>query len=68
MEGEKLIMAGLQVLERIRTKEGYASRIVAEGAGRTNALELAILGKARSFIKSQVGRVALPEKQGTDGG
>ncbi|BGP44774.1 hypothetical protein JCM10450v2_000588 [Rhodotorula kratochvilovae] len=41
------------VIERIRQREGYASRVAAEGAGRTNALELAILGKARLFIKSQ---------------
>ncbi|GAA5914827.1 hypothetical protein JCM8208_005713 [Rhodotorula glutinis] len=42
-----------EVIERIRQREGYASRVAAEGAGRTNALELAILGKARLFIKSQ---------------
>ncbi|GAA5920772.1 hypothetical protein JCM1841_004181 [Sporobolomyces salmonicolor] len=42
-----------EVLERIRKKEGYASRVYAQGAGKTNALELAILGKARNFIKSQ---------------
>ena len=42
------------VLERIKQTEGYASRVIAEGAGKTNALELAILGKARLFIKSQV--------------
>ncbi|ORY85328.1 Saccharopine dehydrogenase-domain-containing protein [Leucosporidium creatinivorum] len=41
------------VLERIRQSEGYASRVIAEGAGKTNALELAILGRARLFIKSQ---------------
>lgn len=43
-----------EVLERIKQKEGYASRRMEEGAGKTNALELAILGKARYFIKSQV--------------
>ncbi|GJN91595.1 hypothetical protein Rhopal_004618-T1 [Rhodotorula paludigena] len=42
-----------EVIERIRQREGYSNRIAAEGAGRTNALELAILGKARVFIKSQ---------------
>lgn len=41
------------VLERIRQREGYGSRVAAEGMGRTNALELAILGRARTFIKSQ---------------
>lgn len=47
--------ASEEVLERIKTKEGYASRVMAEaGGGETNALELAILGKARGFIKSQV--------------
>ncbi|GAA5887686.1 hypothetical protein JCM6882_001496 [Rhodosporidiobolus microsporus] len=46
--------ASEEVLERIRQKEGYASRVGAlSGAGKTNALELAILGKARMFIKSQ---------------
>lgn len=44
------------VLERIRQSEGYASRVIAEGAGKTNALELAILGRARLFIKSQASR------------
>lgn len=43
-----------QVLERIRQKEGYAGWLGTAGAGKTNALELAILGKARGFIKSQV--------------
>lgn len=46
--------ADSEVLERVRQKEGYASRIMVEGAGKTNALELAILGRARNFIKSQV--------------
>ncbi|KAM0793199.1 hypothetical protein ACM66B_000669 [Microbotryomycetes sp. NB124-2] len=41
------------VLDRIKQKEGYASRRMEQGAGKTNALELAILGKARYFIKSQ---------------
>ncbi|GAA5876322.1 hypothetical protein JCM3774_003722 [Rhodotorula dairenensis] len=45
--------ASEEVLERIRQREGYGSRVAAEGMGRTNALELAILGKARMFIKSQ---------------
>ncbi|GAA5980633.1 hypothetical protein JCM10908_001716 [Rhodotorula pacifica] len=45
--------ASEEVLERIRQREGYGSRVAAEGMGRTNALELAILGKARTFIKSQ---------------
>ncbi|GAA6032822.1 hypothetical protein JCM8097_000813 [Rhodosporidiobolus ruineniae] len=46
--------ASEEVLNRIREKEGYAGRIGAlSGAGKTNALELAILGKARMFIKSQ---------------
>lgn len=47
-----------EVLERIKQNEGYASRMIAEGVGKTNALELAILGRARLFIKSQVGAVA----------
>ncbi|KAM0756238.1 hypothetical protein T439DRAFT_308703 [Meredithblackwellia eburnea MCA 4105] len=42
-----------EVLDRIKQKEGFASRILSDGAGKTNALELAILGKARTFIKSQ---------------
>lgn len=42
------------VLGRVKQREGYASRTVEQGAGKTNALELAILGKARMFIKSQV--------------
>lgn len=42
------------VLERVRVREGFeAERIMAAGAGKTNALELAILGQARTFIKSQ---------------
>lgn len=41
------------VLQRVKQGEGYASRTVDQGAGKTNALELAILGKARLFIKSQ---------------
>lgn len=41
------------VIERIREKEGFAARVVEQGAGKTNALELAILSKARGFIKSQ---------------
>ncbi|KAK4058072.1 hypothetical protein OIO90_000811 [Microbotryomycetes sp. JL221] len=41
------------VLDRIKQKEGYASRRMEQGAGKTNALELAILGRARYFIKSQ---------------
>ncbi|GAA5850227.1 hypothetical protein JCM8547_001050 [Rhodosporidiobolus lusitaniae] len=46
--------ASEEVLERIRSKEGYASRVGAlSGAGKTNALELAILGKAREFIKNR---------------
>ncbi|GAA6001914.1 hypothetical protein JCM10207_002377 [Rhodosporidiobolus poonsookiae] len=46
--------ASEEVLDRIRSKEGYGSRLGAlSGAGKTNALELAILGKARMFIKSQ---------------
>lgn len=39
--------ASEEVLERIRQREGYGSRVAAEGMGRTNALELAILGKVR---------------------
>lgn len=40
------------VLERVKIKEGYAGRVMAQGAGKTNALELAILSKSRVFIKS----------------
>jgi hypothetical protein len=50
----------LQVLERIRSKEGYTGRAMADGTGKTNALELAILGRARNFIKSQVRPAELP--------
>jgi hypothetical protein len=42
-------------LERIRKNEGGTSRVYAQGAGKinkTNALELAVLGKAKKFIKS----------------
>ncbi|KAI5476360.1 nonselective cation channel [Pseudohyphozyma bogoriensis] len=46
--------AGQDVLDRVKQKEGITSRIMNEGAGKTNALELAILGKARGFIKSHV--------------
>jgi hypothetical protein len=49
--------ANKEVLGRVKQREGYASRTVEQGAGKTNALELAILGKARMFIKSQVSRV-----------
>lgn len=42
------------VMERIRQKEGYTARMVQQGAGETNALELAILGEARNFIKATV--------------
>ncbi|BGO92840.1 hypothetical protein NBRC10512_007960 [Rhodotorula toruloides] len=45
--------ASEEVVERIREREGYSSRVAAQGASKTNALELAILGKARHFIKSQ---------------
>ncbi|GEM06324.1 nonselective cation channel [Rhodotorula toruloides] len=45
--------ASEEVIERIREREGYSSRVAAQGASKTNALELAILGKARHFIKSQ---------------
>ncbi|BGP12722.1 hypothetical protein JCM10213_008860 [Rhodosporidiobolus nylandii] len=42
------------VLDRIREKEGYGGRVGALSlAGKNNALELAILGKARFFIASQ---------------
>ncbi|GAA6010491.1 hypothetical protein JCM11491_006964 [Sporobolomyces phaffii] len=44
--------ASEEVLERIRKNEGGTSRVYAQGAGKTNALELAILGKAKKFIKS----------------
>ncbi|GAA6058694.1 hypothetical protein JCM10212_003382 [Sporobolomyces blumeae] len=44
--------ASEEVLERIRKNEGGTSRVYAEGAGKTNALELAVLGKAKKFIKS----------------
>jgi hypothetical protein len=45
--------ASEEVLERIRQREGYGSRVAAEGMGRTNALELAILGKVRpAFLMS----------------
>lgn len=47
-----------QVIERIRQKEGYAAGMVEQGAGELNALELAILGEARYFIKSQVTHLA----------
>jgi hypothetical protein len=48
----KLTLPTQQVLERIRKNEGGTSRVYAQGAGKTNALELAILGKAKKFIKS----------------
>lgn len=38
--------AGEEVLARIRKNEGFANRVIAEGAGKTNALELAILGQS----------------------
>lgn len=43
--------SNLQVLKRIDEKEGGTSRVYAQGAGKTNALELAVLGKAKKFIK-----------------
>lgn len=42
-----------QVVERVRQKEGFTTAMVEGGAGELNALELAILGEARYFIKSQ---------------
>lgn len=45
-----------QVVERVRQKEGFTAGMVEGGAGELNALELAILGEARYFIKSQVSR------------
>ncbi|SCZ90890.1 BZ3500_MvSof-1268-A1-R1_Chr1-3g02353 [Microbotryum saponariae] len=41
------------VMERVKQKEGFVKAHVVEGVGKTTALELAILGKARNFIKSQ---------------
>lgn len=45
--------ASEDVIERIRQGEGHVGRIMTKNAGKTTALELAILGKARGFIKSQ---------------
>jgi hypothetical protein len=40
------------VISRIRESEGFGARVLDEGAGTTNGLELAILSKSRGFIKS----------------
>lgn len=44
--------ASESVTSRIRESEGFAARVLDEGAGKTNALELAILSQSRGFIKS----------------
>lgn len=49
--------ASPEVIERIRRTEGYTNVMIAEGVRNTNALELAILSRARLFIKSQVCRI-----------
>lgn len=41
------------VLRRVRLAEGHAGRVMAQGAGKNNALELAILTKSRIFLKSR---------------
>ncbi|GAA5976792.1 hypothetical protein JCM11641_000873 [Rhodosporidiobolus odoratus] len=44
-----------EVIQRIREKEGYSTRVgTLAGAGKINALELAIIGKARKFIKTSI--------------
>ncbi|SCV68772.1 BQ2448_893 [Microbotryum intermedium] len=45
--------ASAEVMDRVKQKEGFVQAHVVEGVGKTTALELAILGKARNFIKSQ---------------
>lgn len=42
-----------EVIERVRLGEGHIGRIATSGQGKTTALELAILSKARHFIKAQ---------------
>ena len=57
--------ASQQVRERVERKEGHLGKVLLQGKARINALELAILGKARNFIKSQVCVISSSACKGT---